>query len=285
MRPVFIVGTGRSGTSLLYRTIVLHSDFFVGEVCLEESRVFAESTRILQRLHAEEKNPLYEYMLRDDELFQAFVGAVYKTAVIQRVPDAVTRRCWGWPYPLRVWSAMGGRRIVNEFFRHAKAARGGKRIVEKTPSHVKCIEYMFSEFPECRMLSTVRHPIDVYTSYVRRRETEHEDWLNVSVESFVRRYREDMREAEKYANNERFRTVDYDNFTRRPERTFEGICDFLGVEFESDPIEGNVPSLSDWKPDPYLSEPISPSTKKPEKYISESDARKTQTRLKSTMER
>lgn len=262
MRPVFIVGTARSGTSLLYRTIILHSDFFVGEVCLEESRVFEEATRILPRLQKEEKNPLYKYMLRNDEQFQEFIRSVYPVALAQRLPDALFRKLDWWPYPKRLWRMMGGERVVKEFFRQAKSARGGQRLVEKTPSHLSCVSHMVEAFPECKIISTARHPVDVYTSYVRREEKTGEDWLRVSVEEFCRIYKSSMKKIISWDKNKSdFKIIKYENLTEHTEKTFREICEYLEIEFERGPIEGKVEGLTGWEKDPYLSRPISSKTK------------------------
>ncbi|WP_259110701.1 sulfotransferase family protein [Salinibacter ruber] len=272
MRPVFIVGTARSGTSLLYRTIILHSDFFVGEVCLEETRVFEEATRILPRLQKREKNPLYKYMLRDDEQFRQFVRSLYPVALAQWGPDVLLRKLGWWPYPERVWKAMGGQKVVKEFFRKAKIARGGKRIVEKTPSHLNCVGYIVEAFPKCKIISTARHPIDVYTSYVRRKEKTGEEWLRVSPDDFCEIYKSATKKInylKKSISN--FKVIKYEDITSSPKKTFEKICKYINVKFEKGPIRGKIESLSDWKKDPYLSEPISKATKDWKKYIKEEE--------------
>lgn len=272
MRPVFIVGTARSGTSLLYRTIVLHSDFFVGEVCLEESRVFQESTRILPRLRGKEGNPLYRYMLGDDQRFDEFLKAVYPIALAQRLPDGVLQKC-GWrSYSLTLWTALGGKKVVREFFEHAKPARGGKRIVEKTPSHLHSVEHMLYAFPDCRVVSTVRHPIEVYASYIKRYETSGGGWLDVNVDDFIRIYKRDINKIIKLESQlNKFKAIKYENFTRYPKEEFEKICDFIDVKFEVDPVRGRVESLSGWEKDPHLSEPIKEKTKDWEKYVTKEE--------------
>jgi len=220
MRPVFIVGTPRTGTSLLYRTIILHPDFFVGEVCLEESRIFQESTRILPRLQKDESNPLYRYMLGDDQRFDKFARAMYPVALAQRIPDALLRKLWRWPYSGRLWKALGGEKIVREFFRVAKRARGKeKRIVEKTPSHLYCVNYMLKTFPKCKIICMIRHPIDVYTSYVKRYEKTEKNWLNISVDFFISKYCEDSKMMKNYDEEyENFEICKYERFTKETKK-------------------------------------------------------------------
>jgi hypothetical protein len=256
----------------------------VGEVCLEETRVFEEATRILPRLQKRGKNPLYKYMLRDDEQFRQFVRSLYPVALAQRGPDVLLRKLGWWPYPERVWKAMGGQKVVKEFFRKAKIARGGKRIVEKTPSHLNCVGHMVEAFPKCKIISTARHPIDVYTSYVRRKEKTGEEWLRVSPEEFCRIYRSSMEKINSLKRSiSNFKVVKYEDITSKPKKTFEKICKYIDIEFEGGPIKGKVESLSGWKEDPYLSEPISKKTKEWSKYVSKEEEEKIYEGVQSQM--
>jgi hypothetical protein len=55
--------------------------------------------------------------------------------------------------------------------------RASQRVLEKTPRHVEHIDKLFHCFPKAQMLYIHRHPVDVYSSYVRRGQIDPKaDW-------------------------------------------------------------------------------------------------------------
>src|SRR4029453_13830088 len=51
-------------------------------------------------------------------------------------------------------------------------ARPCGRTREKPPRHVEHVGKLFACFPQARLLYIHRHPVDVYSSYVRRGQTD-----------------------------------------------------------------------------------------------------------------
>ena len=74
LNPVFITAHPRSGTSLLYRTLLKHSSFAPKELCMEETRIFRHP---LLALSDESKMySLKKYMLKDEEAFTHFLNSI-----------------------------------------------------------------------------------------------------------------------------------------------------------------------------------------------------------------
>ena len=276
--PVFIVGTPRSGTSILYRSVLLHSEFYPGEVCLTETEIFLNSSRVLPYLRGEKS--LYEYMLGKDKIYNKFVNKVYPVAIAQRLPERVIRPLW--PYSKTIWKALGGEHIVKSFFEMAWRARKKKRIVEKTPRHIECVEYINCVYEKCKIIFTIRHPIDVFSSYLRRRKIDRYK-EHYTKEKFVQIYKKHMKIIKNEQKKDNTKCIHYNEFTRNTEKEYKELCSFLEIDYESRPITQRVDSLSGWEPDPYLSEPITPSTKDWREYISLESARWIEERLSSTM--
>jgi hypothetical protein len=275
--PVFIVGTARSGTSLLYRTLLQHPDFSIPEMCLEESKIFHLAISV-SRLQRHQGSP-YKYMLRDDEQYALFIESINTLAIRQKALSQIPRYqklCQRLPI---LWNMSGGAKVVRQFFLYAQRARGGSRIVEKTPSHVQYVDQIIRTYPDARILFITRHPVDVFTSHRRRYQVERElgkkaKWLKVAVDDFISTYRLDVEagllHADHYPDN--VGVISYESFTAFPKREFKRICGFIGAPFVEGPVRERCDSLSSWKPDPHLAKPISPSTKEWSDYATKKEA-------------
>lgn len=287
--PVFIVGTARSGTTLLYRTFLMHSAFAPHQLCLEETGVFQATSAY--PFQADQHGSLYEYMLRDEAAYTRFKESVQGIAKKQRLgailPSRLSRR-----FPL-LWRLMGGAIIVHRYFRYAQEARGARRIVEKTPRHLHYLDHLFTAFPGARVLLVVRHPVDVFSSYRRRLAAEEEKgegykaWLDKSIDEFERRYRRDMETGAEQIQKrpERMRAVKYEDFVSNPHEEFRRLCAFVQVPFEGGPLEAECPSLRSWKVDPHLARPIRKNTKDWRDYMTGKEAGEMERRLAGVMER
>jgi hypothetical protein len=155
------------------------------------------------------------------------------------------------------------------------------RLVEKTPSHVKYLDHIVDIFPNAKILLSVRHPIEVFSSYRRRLRAENElgndpDWLNISVGTFINQYRDDIETGLKGKSDypDHVKVIRYEDFVSTPDQSFSEICSFAGVPYERAPLDGKCEALATWKPDPHLARPITKSTKNWQDYMSEKEARR-----------
>lgn len=281
--PVFIVGPPRSGTSLIYRTLMKHTEFQSKEICLEETGIFQKSL-VGHDLWMKQKN-LKRYFI-DEEGFDCFVNE-YKSRFkyqifLSKIPGSrqIIKRIEF------LWNLTGNIQIIQLFFQESVKARRCNRIAEKTPGHLHYLTRILKAFPDAKFLIVVRHPIDVYTSYVRRARAQPEmKWLAVSQNFFIKKYRKcvkDTVEALKNYDGNVF-LVSYEDFVSSPDKKFKDICEFLNIEFENEPINGGEKSFNSWKPDPYLAKPISKETKKWNDYISREEALNIERKLLNEM--
>lgn len=279
--PVFIVGVARSGTSRLYLSLQKHSRFTptnsIDRFDLTESRIFLNAASMRQRC-----GNAWDFLLHDAQEHDALMRTL-PSAHRSRLHDhAALQRITGYTRRTRVlwWRLCGNHTAVRSYFAHAQRARGVQRIVEKTPDHVYRMPEILATFPQARVVCTMRHPLDVFSSYKRRltiaRTVEPPDSRSV-------RWLEGMRPAEFIAQ---YRTiaalalrahpsrmlVRYEDFTAAPQRIFAEICAFTGEAYEPNCIEDGTPGLSHWKQDPLLSQPVTVNDKPWFDYVSRDDA-------------
>jgi hypothetical protein len=259
LKPVFIVGAPRSGTTLLYRTLLKHPSFKLRKLCLEETKIFLKPD--IAQISSHKPAPLFNYMLNDKNAYQDFLAsiklekkwqlALYKSGLYHFLSDKPV-----------FWRFSLNKRVIRKYFYYARQARGGKRIVEKTPRHLLEYNRILHSFPNAKIIVTLRHPVDVFSSYIRRKKRDPgSDWLNITLSEFIKRYREMSVNAIELSESDEAICVKYEKFVRNPENEFKQICMHLDEPFIPELLSEGEKSLADYKADPFLAKPITQKTK------------------------
>jgi hypothetical protein len=280
--PVFIVGEARSGTSILYRTLQKHSSFKPREINLEEANILLFSNRSYLFKHDFPKKMIH-YMLNDQAEYELFIKSIRNIQLIHRITSYAARLTdrlsWLWFINLNFI-------MLRAFFYYSQRARGCRRLVSK-PNSIKYVRKLLLAFPKCKMLYIYRHPIDVYTSYVRRHQIDSNtrDWTNKSPIEFCRSYNKSIDLAFNYEKKLKgvLLLIRYEDFTTECEKQFERVCNFLDEPFEKEAVIERTPDPTKWEIDPHLFGKIIPKTKNWEEFISIDDAKCIEASLESTM--
>jgi hypothetical protein len=292
--PVFIAGVARSGTTLLFRTLLKHSSFRPRNPSrvtrIVESKIFQDCT---------EDNPhIFHFMQDDDDVYKAFLEATRVRRAVQRlmkklsVLKMVRRRS---PRVRKAYAHITGRAgLIRTCFAYASKARDVKRMAEKTPIHGTFIPEIRASFSDAVMVWIHRHPVDAYSSYMRRGKAEVERaispaddnrWLKVDPAEFCRRHRQRigcLREA--LARRPLpIKVVSYEEFVRHPHAEFENLCGFLGEPYEAACVEGRSEEIDDPR-DPLLSRPIVSTTKSWKDFLTDEQCRFIEDSLREDME-
>jgi hypothetical protein len=302
--PTFIVGAPRSGTSILYRTLQLHTSF-KPDHCTHESGVELTETNIFKApftLYDDANRDTKAYMLHNQAYHQQFLDTIQ--AIQQRhtlIPGrsllykAIPKLSFLSP-DLRtyIWRAAHNDQLIRHYLYYAQQARGVKRILEKTPQHIVLLPEIKATFPEAKLLYMPRHPVDVYSSYQRRLQdstklgasASETKWLQLSPAVFCKKYAQSTRLAlrESQVNPEQFLIVRYEDFTQDTKTSLQGILAFLDEPYEPQCIPQEKPQTPAWKADPHLFSGIKKQTKSWRDYVSEKDARFIEKRLEPLME-
>ena len=224
-RPIFIVGAGRSGTTLLRSLFSAHRDIAV-----------TPETHFLKRIDREG--------LLDGERIADFDGFWSRYTAAWTFTDLGINAKYvrsmieaqGEPTPPSVFRAV---------LRAYAEAQGKRRIGEKTPGHHAYLATLFDWFPGARVIAIERDPRAVVASKLKnpwaRRRIE-EGSGRASVVRRRRRYRiaahaQEWRDAyEKnlppWRGDERVHFVRYEDLAREPEATLRGLCTFVAEAFD-----------------------------------------------------
>ncbi len=286
--PVFIVGEGRSGTTILYRVLQKHPAFQPRSVNLWESKLMSHIDRAAT-FRSREPRTLYGYMADDDACYDAFLASIAPLRPLLRVGEAVRRLA---PFEVgmsQVWAATGHPWVVRSYFHHARRARGVGRILEKTPDHLRHTDRLLRCYPRARLIYIHRHPVDVYTSYLRRAEVDpgYRQWAGMPTDAFAARWETRTLLALDSAARlpASFRLLRYEDFTRDPDQATRAVCEFVGEPFDPQLIVEDNPDLTRRKADPHIFGSITARTKEWRDHVSREDANSLQARLRPVMSR
>lgn len=209
--PVFIVGSYRSGTSLLRMILSSHSRVYIAN----ESEFICDLGRQLEA---------YGNLERDDNLER-----LYKAAVVY-----MRNAKWSSIPPLDYVLSRMRRREYREFIYVIETWGAQEKNLlywgDNTPRYIECIPYLISLFPEMRFIIMIRDGRDVYSS-VRHLHFGGDNPEAVGFEWNWRMYQAIA--AEKYIPPNRLIYVKYENLVTNPYETLYTICDFLGISFEA----------------------------------------------------
>lgn len=213
-RPVFVVGTSRSGTTLIHQLLASHSRV-----------VGIYETSILQRVDTR-KRPLEAQVRR--------IARSHEEARI--VLDYFARAFQGVPArnvdPYRFLDAYGQAHCAH--FRRAA-------YVEKTPVHAHFIAGLLARVPDSRVVIVMRDPRAIVASRLRtprisRGKAAHlprklQFYLNLSSVMFT------FRELDRWSPpqgllGERVSFVRYEDVVTRPEEALSGLFQSLGLPWE-----------------------------------------------------
>jgi hypothetical protein len=198
------------------------------------------------------------------------------------VPNYLLRDRAAW-----LWYANLNHLVLRSYFFHAAAARGCRRLVEKTPTNTSHLAKLTKTFPRARLLYVHRHPVDVFGSYRRRAEADpNATWANLAPAEFCETWQASTERVLAWLarGNDNLRLVRYDSFTENPAAEFQGICAFLGEPFEPEAVEERHPDLTRWRGDPLLWGPVVHRAKAWTRYVMAAEAGYLQRRLGSVME-
>ncbi len=204
--PIFVVGTGRSGTTLLRRVLCAHPRIHIAhELSFYVWRDLAGRRR--------DAASFVRYFFRT---FSFRWQRLDPAEVLRRLPSAPDR-----PEALPA---------VFETVMRCLAEREGKaRFGDKTPGHASHLAQIYADFPEARVVHVVRDPRGTLPSLARMPWASGADLANAFL------YEGDFRATEAY--RERLLRVRLEDLVAEPEPTLRRVLDFVGEPFDPRVLE------------------------------------------------
>lgn len=194
-RHLFVCGMPRSGTTVL-RAHLERQSVFGGRQPPHspETRLFLQPG-VLFTPTAPDGRRAYAY-LGDEAAARWFARQV----VPWRPAHAVGLRALRGRTQGRLgFRALAYPPLLRAFFGMAQRTVGSERLVEKTPAHLGVVDRILATFANADVVLMVRHPVDCYASYRKRRARgDPGRWLRVDCEEFAMRYRADVAAVQRW---------------------------------------------------------------------------------------
>jgi hypothetical protein len=217
MRPVFIAGQYRSGTSLMNAILSNHTNLAIAPKDRDWWTTFYPRYRRVRR------SGRWRAFL--DELFSS-----YKTLWFGIDVTSVRRQA----HELPIGDFAGVFALLLSAY---AAAEGKPRWGEKTPFTHRYAERILADYPQAQIVHMIRDPRDVFASmhYARFTSGLHY-WLVASPGWVIGDWLESVRLGERFEARypDRYRVVRYEHLVSDPELVVQGVCEFLGETFQPD---------------------------------------------------
>lgn len=240
LRPIFVVGMPRSGTTLLAALLSAHSRIAIGPETayfdlvwkpLERNAGLSKWDPIAQRLHEFFLKPSVALMgLAQADLLQAFRLAFDQGKLTHRL--------------------MLSRMMETYAGLQQKAAWG-----EKTPGHFLYVPAIKTEFPEAEIFFIIRDPRDIHLSLDKVA------WNDGNVFNHALQWREYQSIAKRYQKTygDSFTPLRYEDLITDPKTVLRTLTQKVGLSFEEEMLDRyqNQP-LFDSKDEPWKTKVASP---------------------------
>jgi omega-hydroxy-beta-dihydromenaquinone-9 sulfotransferase len=234
--PIFVVGSSRSGTTMVGRALGRHPLVFtLGEIHFFEQLWSAgdqdrlaesEATRLAARLICIQRDG---YLRQGDP-------ARFRAEARKLLPVD----------PSTSLDAAG----VFVRFLLCEAERNGKTVpCDQTPRNVLYIGEILRLYPRARVINLVRDPRDVLLSQKRKWKRRSlgangiplkealRAWINYHPLIMSKLWNSSVLAADRFAEHGRVRSLRFEDLLADPEGELRGVCEFLGIPFEKGLLE------------------------------------------------
>jgi LPS sulfotransferase NodH len=234
LRPVFILGAGRSGNTLLRRILAAGGEIHIPP----ETYVLGTVISLFRRTQHLGWGQQVRLTLAQFEFHPEFEDfGVHLSELAGRLSELSPKR--------RSLAAM-----LDGLYRfHAEAMRSSaSRWGDKTPLNVYSLDRIRAVFPDALFVHMVRDGVDVVASYLRA------DLTN-NVEAAAERWRSSLRAAEAFQirHPQTWLEVRYEALVSDPENEARRVADFVGLRFSAEMVDelSHLSQLGDVSIRPY----------------------------------
>ncbi len=206
--PIFVVGSQRSGTTLLRLMLNAHPNIAIP---FESNFIVDTARRIDEYGDLRDRKNLRR--LLDDIAEDSFVARggliVDKEKILAFSPDT---------YP----------ELIRSIYTVYAASHGKTRWGDKDPAYVTDLDVIHELFPDCRIIHIVRDGRDVASSLMGL------DWGSRNIPRLARDWQWKVTLAHKMGAMipDQYLEVRYEDLVRSPQACLEEICDFVGERYD-----------------------------------------------------
>lgn len=213
--PIFIIGTQRSGTTLLRLILNAHSQIAVPE----------EASFLMPLL--KKKN------------IKGFISGSFLKRFVSYLSLNALFRLWSYDYSglisyLQKQERISLRDLIDKIFTSYCSAKGKQIWGDKTPSFFRKVDILYSLFPDAKFIHIVRDGRDAFDSW-RRADPSMDNAAVMALDWSYKLYRIE-KSFSRIPERNRL-AIRYEDLLEHPEETVRLICTTLGVDYEHGMLE------------------------------------------------
>lgn len=213
--PIFIVGTGRSGTTLLYSMLNAHPRIAL----TNELRFFGELIKVRDHVpQLRDRNDIGAVF----DLLKARTQEFKYLANIDQVEADVVAR----------WETLDDHSYARFFLCLLEAyaqIHNAARYGDKSPIEIRSLEQILTVFPNARVIELVRDPRAVVASRLKMSWTSNDVIVNALKWKIDRMYVQSYRD--RHPQHPGLLAVRYEDLVTSPEQELRRVCAFIGERY------------------------------------------------------
>jgi hypothetical protein len=240
--PIFVVGNGRSGTTLLRLMLCAHPRIYIAH----EATFYLWEWRLPKRMP---RRKLVELYLQSR--VARWLG-VDDRKVLAQLPDPLPR-----DRVADAWTAI---------MREKAAQYGRPRFGDKTPGHAWCLGRIYRDYPDARVIRIVRDPRSNVESLCRV------PFASASPLANALMLKDEHRKVAPY--DDRVLTIRLEDLLSDGRTTMGKVLDFVGEPWDDRVLDHarNLPDYNDMPPHPWLESSAKARTKQAPRWTTYSPA-------------
>lgn len=232
LRPIFVVGNSRSGTTLVGRILGCHPTVFTFDELHFFEELWNPDGKPIE-LSPAEAAYLFAELLNIQRNGYLTRG---KTADFISEADSLVSELQPPFSPLSIFA----------IFLDYEAKKSGKtRPCEQTPQNTLYIGEILQEFPEARVIHIVRDPRDILLSQKRRwkrpfladnipKKEAIRYWLNYHPITISKIWQGNINSVSKFSQDSRVKEVRFEDLVSNPQQIVTEICQFLDLTYSEE---------------------------------------------------
>jgi Sulfotransferase family len=230
--PIFIVGSPRSGTSLLQLMIDAHPNITIsGEV-----HFFDQILEIKKHVPS----------LKDPNDFEMFYSLLNKIHDLQFFPDADKV----FPNVKREMASDPGRSYESFYkgvLEQVAKGKGARRYGEKTPTNIRYLDQLVEIFPNAKIIHIIRDPRGVVASKMKM------PWSSNDIVTNTLKWKLDVECGLEFSKTSRsYYELRYVDLVSDPEIQLKKVCEFIGEAYDSKMLDYRKSSQRFAKDKPWM---------------------------------
>ena len=230
IQQIFVVGSSRSGTTMMGRILANHNDVFTfnelhffGSIWsgkYSETFTKKEQINLLSRLLCIQHHGLFN---------QKYISSFYDMSI-----------------SLLKENNFNEMEVYALFLKTVTAQNNSNISCEQTPKNIYYLDEILSHFPDARVINLVRDQRDVLLSQKNKWKRKFLGASSIPISETIRAYinyhpiltskiwNSSLSQTIKYKHNSRVKIIKYEELILNPENTMSSVCNFLNINFHKE---------------------------------------------------